>query len=746
MSTEDYPLTARIRKWDGSAWVVAMFIPTGSIIDVRANYRGYRIEESAKVLAIDRGLITAEPVTQTLIADINAQVAGAYRLDIHAPDQTEQVDGREWASDFTVTGMIYWSGIIARINQNEATASRQIEIEAVGWSTFLDRVVLTDRVYVNETPLDVVHDIVAQVSAQMPGDVALLTVGRGTITSLLIDTLTVKAASATTLLQQVARFGNFTFGLSVSGAGAQVYDLTAIDDDLTNWTLIQNMLTPVASVSTPPLGFTQTESTYLLETDSDASTVGWIELAAGDFEKDGLLQKHRVYVRRPEEGGKTATDFFGLRIISPVKIWADAQFEWVSGVPTINSGDATVTKMDGDWYRVELAYVSTSDSEDESRLLQIHVGDPDIGEATNDKSLTVYAPALISDAEFTLVFYEASFDNDLIAGVAGDFKQQVGMVVDQNGMATVQALIRDKGGNHFNAWDFVGEAGVLDFLSVITESGSPATISDYTFEPPAGDSGVGNWESTLKGMQIRAVDFARRVPYRNQETGEQFPAGGLSSLPSHFLRHSDGELEFRIVEYEEQAAGEGGKQAAFTLERWPGLSVRDLDNQGFRYTVNPAGLQVHRSIEDGEETAAREKVTRLIGDGSVRGEVQAGVFAQQDLYAQEANRRSATVGLRNVRTLPNGHVQRQRNTLVLTGESPNQRMTLYGSVSNSGDAYAKGDDPDRVIGPGRSFEIKRVRMQYKDGGWDAVFDLGAAPAELKASIVPRGISGRGVRR
>lgn len=319
-------------------------------------------------------------------------------------------------------------------------------------------------------------------------------------------------------------------------------------------------------------------------------------------------------------------------------------------------------------------------------------------------------------------------------------------VVDINDPRVVEYAQDRDDANHANAWQFNGEPLFADHVSVIT--GHDADEIRDTHSKTGDISGVfRRLPSGFIGWQIRIIDRAIRIVFRDPETGDRLEAGTLQPVPLSISRKQDGQAIFSIDGYSETAGADG--ESIFQVNNFPAPKNElnlNITNSALRYTLVPGELsRVVRIVKDEDEVltaTGREDLYRQVDDAFIRGWLQAGLYALADRWAERHERERCTIKLRNWRYFANAGTYLTNVIRVLAGAG---RVTRLGTTGAGGDGWKWGDD-ERACGPGTSYEIRRARLSWTEDGWEVTWELSGTPVDLVRVILPQAVRGRSKER
>lgn len=210
-----YQAYARIRKWDKvtSTWGSAWDIDAHAVHSLTCSFLAYRVEDSCEIQLSDPGRYSASKL-QDVLADLEQNPKALYRLDVYAPD-TSYCDPQfpsAWRDD-----VIFWSGVIERREPKREAADRGITLSAVGWTAHLSRIMVTKKAYHKRTLNYMLADVLASIQSKWPGTIGAVTRANGLDQRLVLKEAAWDGIGLDQVLEDLAGFGQFFFGVSVCG-------------------------------------------------------------------------------------------------------------------------------------------------------------------------------------------------------------------------------------------------------------------------------------------------------------------------------------------------------------------------------------------------------------------------------------------------------------------------------------------------------------------------------------------------
>ncbi len=214
----DHYCLIRISKWvaGDSAWQVVTELDPRSVEELSCDFRAYRVEATARVKLKDIGAVSSDDTSsyaqkkQAIEQDLRDRKGVLYRLDVYSQDTQKQVDSLSWPTGW-VDGLIFWSGILKDVRFGE-----NIELRAVGWTEYLQSITFSGH-YMDTKISSILNDIETAIDAVWPGGIDILKRSGGTDANLKILEIGWKRQTVQKVLTDLSVFGNFFFGVSVSG-------------------------------------------------------------------------------------------------------------------------------------------------------------------------------------------------------------------------------------------------------------------------------------------------------------------------------------------------------------------------------------------------------------------------------------------------------------------------------------------------------------------------------------------------
>ena len=218
----DYPVVVRISKYARTgpgqgSWSTVWDINPDAMSDIRCSFLGYRVEDRAQITMSDLGRVRDSSALDILQDVMDQQDGALYRLTIFAPDFQRPIDDTSFPTGW-IDSTIYWSGLILRREPDEEPGDRSIRINAVGFSAWLNRVVVRRSSYFEQTPRAILTDVFTNViQTDFPGDLSLMTRVDGTDDQIVLPSRHYESSTARAVLDDLSTVGNFFYGISCSG-------------------------------------------------------------------------------------------------------------------------------------------------------------------------------------------------------------------------------------------------------------------------------------------------------------------------------------------------------------------------------------------------------------------------------------------------------------------------------------------------------------------------------------------------
>ena len=215
LSPEAYQARVRVRRWDraSSTWKSAWDVDPRAVANLSCSFLAHRVEDRCEIELVDPGRYTTTEA-QDVLDDLEQNTKALYRLDVYAPDATyrDPQFPSTWRDD-----MVFWSGVLQRREPDHAQAGRGVKLAAVGWTEHLKRLTVSKKWYYKQTVGAVLSSVFSAVSSTWPGTIALVTRSGGIDSRLVLSQVGWDSASLDQVLADLAQFGNFFYGVSVSG-------------------------------------------------------------------------------------------------------------------------------------------------------------------------------------------------------------------------------------------------------------------------------------------------------------------------------------------------------------------------------------------------------------------------------------------------------------------------------------------------------------------------------------------------